>query len=170
MAADETKWVTLGKISGVHGIKGWVKLFSETRPREGILNYSPLWLKVKGSRKPYKLLQGRRQGKLIIAQLSACTTREEALLLTGAEIAIESSQLAATEKNEYYWSDLQGMQVCNLQKIVLGTVSSLIETGANDVMIVKGEREHLIPFVQPDTIRQVDLKNGLIIVDWDADF
>ncbi|MCU7959638.1 MAG: ribosome maturation factor RimM [gamma proteobacterium symbiont of Bathyaustriella thionipta] len=170
MTADDDALLTLGKITGVHGIKGWVKLFSETRPREGILDYSPLWLKTRQGWRAYERLQGRRQGKLIIAQLADCLTRDEAALLTGAEVAVKRSQLAATEADEYYWADLQGMQVCNLQQVALGEVLEIFETGANDVLVVKGERQRLIPFVQPDIICKVDLQSRTITVDWDADF
>jgi len=170
MTADNETLLTLGKITGVHGIKGWVKLFSETRPREGILDYSPLWLKTRQGWQAYERLQGRRQGKLIVAQLAGCLTRDEAMLLTGAEVAIQRSQLAATEDDEYYWADLQGMQGCNLQHVQFGEVAEILETGANDVLVVKGDRQRLIPFVQPDIICQVDLQSRIITVDWDADF
>ena len=161
--------ITLGKIVGVFGIKGWVKVFSETRPREQIFSYSPWLLEVKGRTVEVELLDGRQQGKGLIASLKGYTDCDAARQLIGADITISEEGLPATGTDEYYWSQLTGLSVVNQQGIELGEVANLFETGANDVMVVKGDKERLIPFTE-FAVHEVDLDNKKIIVDWDADF
>lgn len=161
--------IALGKIVGVFGIKGWVKVFSETRPREQIFTYSPWILELNGSVIEVELVEGKVQGKGLIASLKGFTDCDQAKQLTGAVITVPEQALPATRKDEYYWSQLVGLNVVNLQGINLGRVKSLFETGANDVMIVKGDEEHLIPFTRYAVI-DVDLDSGMITVDWDEDF
>ena len=161
--------ITLGKIVGVFGIKGWVKVFSETRPREQIFSYSPWLLEVNGRTVEVELLDGRQQGKGLIASLKGYTDCDAARQLIGADITISEEGLPATGTDEYYWSQLTGLSVVNQQGIELGEVANLFETGANDVMVVKGDKERLIPFTE-FAIHEVDLDNKKIIVDWDADF
>lgn len=161
--------IALGKIVGVFGIKGWVKVFSETRPREQIFKYSPWILELNGTVIEAELVEGKLQGKGLIASLKGFTDCDQAKQLTGAVITVPEQALPVTGKDEYYWSQLVGLNVVNLQGINLGRVKSLFETGANDVMIVKGDEEHLIPFTEYAVI-DVDLDSGMITVDWDEDF
>jgi 16S rRNA processing protein RimM len=162
--------ISVGKISGVFGIKGWVKVFSFTDPRENILTYSP-WLLKKGDQtKTVNVVGGQLQGKTIVAQLADVDDRDQAASLMGWDIFITQDQLPKAAKGEYYWSDLIGLQVETIDGVQLGVVDSLLETGANDVIIVQGERERVIPFLQGRTIIKVDLEAGKIIVDWDPDF
>lgn len=161
--------ITLGKIVGVFGIKGWVKVFSETRPREQIFSYSPWLLEVNGRTVEVELLDGRQQGKGLIASLKGYPDCDAARQLIGADISIYEESLPATGIDEYYWSQLTGLSVVNQQGIELGEVANLFETGANDVMVVKGDKERLIPFTA-FAVHEVDLDNKKIIVDWDADF
>ena len=160
----------IGKISGVFGIKGWVKVFSYTEDRKNILDYSP-WVLQKGEqRKVFNVVSGSAQGKSIVACLEGIDSRNDAELLTGWDIFIDASQLPPTEQNEYYWSDLVGLKVETTTGINLGVVDHLIETGANDVLVVAGERERLIPFLHQQTVINVDLKAGVMVVDWDSEF
>ncbi len=160
----------IGKISGVFGIKGWVKVFSYTEDRENILDYSP-WVLQKGEQsKAVNVITGRTQGKAIVACLEGINNRCDAELLTGWDVLINASQLPPTEQNEYYWSDLVGLKVETTTGINLGVVDHLIETGANDVLFVVGERERLIPFLQNQTIINVDLEAGVMVVEWDPEF
>ncbi|HEY8096501.1 MAG TPA: ribosome maturation factor RimM [Methylobacter sp.] len=162
--------ISVGKISGVFGVKGWVKVFSFTDPRENILTYSP-WLLQKGDQiKTVNVVDGQLQGKTIVAQLAGIDDRDQAESLMGWDIFITQDQLPKAAKGEYYWSDLIGLQVETIDGVQLGAVDSLLETGANDVIIVQGERERVIPFLQGRTIIKVDLDAGNIIVDWDPDF
>lgn len=165
----------LGKVSGVYGVKGWVKLFSFTEPREGILDYKNCFLKRPGAKsgeqwQPLQITQGRKQGKGVVAKIEGCDDRDQAMLLIGSEIAINNDQLAELAENEYYWKDLIGMAVINQDDVDLGKVTNLMETGANDVLIVEGDRERLIPFTQGIAVIEVNLDEKLIKVDWDPEF
>lgn len=170
MAGDAEKRVVLGRVSGLYGVKGWVKVFSETQPRENILSYSPWQLKIQGEWQIRTVETGRRQGKGVVAKLEGCDERDAAAALMGAEIAVSRDQLPPLESGEYYWADLVGLQVETLDGVPLGVVDHLFETGANDVVVVKGARERLIPFVRPEVVREIDLAAGRMRVDWDPEF
>ena len=160
--------MALGYISAVHGIKGWVKVHSWTRPLEAILEYQP-WL-LGEDKTPVKIVDGRKQGKGVVALLPGFQNREQAVTLVGTQIFVRRDQLPATQADEYYWSDLEGLDVHTTEGQVLGRVEKLMETGANDVLVVCGNRAHLIPFIQGQYVKRVDLEAGLIEVDWDPEF
>lgn len=163
-------YVIVGQISGLHGVKGWVKVYSYTDPRENIIQYSPWLVRSADGWQKIKLDQGRRQGKGVVARLDGYTDRDQAAQLIDRDIALSKDQLPQLDKNEYYWNDLVGLQVINQDKIEFGIVERLIETGSNDVLIVKGDRERLIPYIWEQVIKSIDLDNGVIQVDWDPDF
>ncbi len=167
---SEQQHISVGKISGVFGIKGWVKVFSFTDPRENILTYSPWLLKKGDETKTVNVVDGQLQGKTIVAQLTDINDRDQAASLMGWVIFITQDQLPKAAKGEYYWSELIGLNVETIDGVQLGVVDSLLETGANDVIIVQGERERVIPFLQGQTIINVDLDAGKIVVDWDPEF
>ncbi|MCF7966567.1 MAG: ribosome maturation factor RimM [Methylobacter tundripaludum] len=167
---SEQQHVSVGKISGVFGVKGWVKVFSFTDPRENILTYSP-WFLIKGDEiKVVDVIDGQLQGKTIVAQLDGVNDRDQAAGLMGWDVFITRDQLPKAAKGEYYWSELIGLAVETIDGVQLGIVDSLLETGANDVVIVHGDRERVIPFLQGQTIINVDLDAGRLIVDWDPEF
>lgn len=171
MTADkENQLLELGKISGVFGVKGWVKVHSYTDPREGIVDYSPWFIKQKGDWREVELVAGKRQGKTVIAKFRDIDDRDQAQLLTGAKIAIHKDQLSEPGEGEYYWRDLEGLRVVNTDGIDLGVISHMMETGANDVMVVKSDQQRLIPFTQGHAVMNVDLEAGVVTVDWDPDF
>lgn len=170
MAEITEELLELGKISGVFGVKGWVKVHSYTDPREGIVKYRSWLLKQKGDWREFSVEEGRRQGKTVIARLKGINDCDQAMLLMGAKIAIHPDQLQDLDDDEYYWRDLVGLRVINAEGVELGTISHMMETGANDVMVVKGDRERLIPFTQGIAVIDVDLSAGVIKVDWDAEF
>lgn len=119
---------------------------------------------------PYLLSKGVLKNNSVIAKLDGIDDRDQAANLVGSSIYVKLAQLPALQDGEYYWSDLVGLNVKTSSGTWLGVVDSLLETGANDVLIVKGDRERAIPFLQGSTILSIDLDNGLMIVDWDADF
>ncbi len=162
--------IMIGRISGFYGVRGWVKIFSHTRPIENILNYLPWQLGKNGQWQTISISEGRVQGKGIIAHLESIDSREQAAHLLGAEIAVDRQQLPQPPNDEYYWADLIGLTVINRQGITLGQVDHLLETGANDVLVLKGERERLIPFLPKQVILDVDLAQSVLQVDWEADF
>ena len=165
--------ILLGKVSGVFGVKGWVKIHSDTEPRENILDYLPWYLEQNGQWLMMKVVAGKKHGKGLIAQFVDCHDREVAETLVGKRIAIQSEQLPPAEMGEYYWRDLLGLKVRNLEGIELGIISSMMETGANDVMVVRdkeSKQERLIPFIQEQVIKEISLDEGWMKVDWDADF
>lgn len=165
-----TELISVGEISGVFGVKGWVKVFSFTDTRENILNYSPWLLKKGNETKSFNVIDGSLQGKAVIAQLSGINDRDQAARLMGWEIFVTPEQLPVPAQGEYYWSDLIGLKVETTLGVQLGVIDNLLETGANDVIIVKGERERAIPFLQGKIIVNIDLQAGKMIVDWDPDF
>ena len=159
--------VILGYISGVYGLRGWVKVHSHTDPREAILNYQP-WL-LGTERKPVQVESGRRHGKTVVAKLPGVDTPEQARILMQQVIEVPRQQLPEAGGNSWYWSDLIGLTVVNQDQVKLGSVRQMIETGANDVMVLQGTRERLVPFVLGHTVQQVDLAAGVIEVNWHED-
>ena len=163
--------IVLGQINGLHGVRGWVKVFSDTAPRENILTYKSWLIRQPGKQwQPIAITTGRRQGKGVVAHLQGYDDRETARLLIGSEIAVYRHELATLEQDEYYWTDLQGLTVTTIDGHKLGIVDHLFATGANDVVVVNGDRERLIPFLQGQTIINIDLQSGTMQVDWDPDF
>lgn len=170
MPDQASERLVVGKISGIYGVKGWVKIYSWTHPRENILSY-PCWqVGGKGKWAEMSLKDGKVHGKGIIAKLENCDTREQAELLMGREVSIFEEDLADLEEGEFYWRDLIGLTVINEQQQELGIVKSLMETGANNVLVVRGDSEHLIPWVMGQFVLDVNLEESTLTVDWDPDF
>lgn len=166
----DRQFIDVGEISGIFGVKGWVKVYSYTDPRENILSYSS-WRLSKGvDVMTFNVLDGKLQGKSVVARLQGVEDRDAAAALMGWSIAIDRAQLPKLESDEFYWVDLVGLRVVTAMGIELGVVDHLIETGANDVLVVNGERERLIPFLMGQTVLNVDLTNHCLTVDWDPDF
>ena len=163
--------VLLGKIVGVFGVRGWVKIQSHTEPREALFDYRPWILRQRGTEREIRNFEGRPQGRGLVALLPGCDTREAAEALLGTEIWVERDALPRPAKGEYYWVDLEGLAVQTVEGVALGRVSHLFATGSNDVLVVQdGEKERLVPFLPDDVVKRVDLGAGLIVVDWDPDF
>lgn len=118
----------------------------------------------------WKVKDGRLHGKGVVVKLEGCNDRDQAAALIGQDIAIERKDLPPAQQDEYYWTDLEGMKVLTVDGVNLGTISHLFETGANDVVVVKGDKERLIPYLRDQVIKKVDLDNAEMVVDWDPDF
>ncbi|MFQ5547252.1 MAG: ribosome maturation factor RimM [Woeseia sp.] len=161
--------VVLGRIAGVFGVQGWVKVFSYTEPREAILDYEKWWLLRGGAWSPVALEEGKPHGKSVIAKLATVDDRDAAAELVDVEVAVSREQLPETQAGEYYWTDLEGLKVVDKDGKELGQVDYLMATGANDVLVVAGDRQRLIPFVMDAVILDVDLVKGVISVDWEWD-
>ncbi|MCB1734269.1 MAG: ribosome maturation factor RimM [Gammaproteobacteria bacterium] len=164
----------LGRISGLHGVRGWVKVFSYTEPRENIVHY-PVWqIRIGNEWRALKVEDGQANGRGVIAKLAGIDDRDAAASLVEATIAIPRDQLPPLPEGEYYWVDMEGLRVVNLEGVELGKVTHLFDTGANEVLVVQGDRERLIPFTIGDedgyAVKRVDREAGLIEVDWDPEF
>ena len=169
MSQHDDDLICVGHILGSQGIKGCVRVFSNTSPRENIVSYSP-WFIEQGNVQQATAVQGRRQGKNILARLEGIEDRTQADALTGCRIFINPQQLPRLEAGEYYWSDLVGLAVETVQGEPLGVIASMMETGADDVMVLSGERERLIPFVIDQIVREVDLDNQRLVVNWSPEY
>lgn len=159
----------IGHVLGAHGVRGQVKVFSNTSPRENIVTYSPWQIEQHGVSNTVKI-SGKCQGKNVVANIEGVDNRDQAQALAGAKIFIRNSQLPSLADGDYYWSQLTGLQVINLQDKELGIIDHMLETGANDVMVVQGDRERLIPYVMDEFIKNIDLVKKQMVVDWDAEF
>lgn len=168
-ALTEGKPVILGRVTGLYGVKGWLKVHSYTEPREAILDYKDWSLLRDGSWQSVRLAEGKRHGKSVIARLESVDDRDDAAAYVGDDIGVAREQLAEVGRGEYYWADLEGLQVVHTDGRTLGKVAYLLATGANDVLVVQGNQEILIPFVQKEVIKDVDLTNGVIKVHWEWD-
>ena len=160
-------YIVVGKIGSTYGIKGWLKVTAFTEVAASILDYSPWYLNENHSWKQIKIEDGRQHGKGIIAKLEGYDTPETARLLTGHEIAIKREQLAVLKQHEFYWSDLIGLTVINQDGKDLGKVIYILETGSHDVLVVKGEKEHGIPYLTDTVVQRIDLDAKVIHVNWE---
>jgi 16S rRNA processing protein RimM len=162
--------VIVGRISGLFGVRGWLKIFSYTESRENIVEYSPWQVNKDGQWQTVKVESGRSHGKGVVVKLVGYDDRDAAATLIGCDIAVTREQMGEPEPGEYYWADLEGMKVVTLDGVELGVVDHLFETGANDVVVVRGERERLLPFVRGNVIKNIDLQRHVMEVDWDPEF
>lgn len=161
--------MTLGRISGVFGVKGWVKVHSYTQPRDNVVAFSSWLVKSRGGERRFEVEAGHAQGAGVVAKLRGLDDREQARELIGADILVERSELPECAPGEYYWTDLEGLEVRTIEGRVLGTVDHLIATAGHDVIVLAGEPQRLIPFVHGRVVHEVDLAARRIVVDWPWD-
>lgn len=170
---DRSALVELGYIAGVWGVRGWVKVFSYTRNKIEIGDYSNWVLAPKSNQdqtETFKILNCRMQGPGVVAQLDGVNDRDQAKKLIGSIIYINQSDLPALPENEYYWHQLIGLQAKSVSGEVLGEVASILETGANDVLVIKQDKEEiLIPYI-PNVVKKVDLEQNQIELEWDSSY
>lgn len=169
MRISNSKRLLVGTINGLFGVQGWVKIFSHTEPRKNILIYKPWHIQINGQWQILEFTNGRAQAKTIVAKIIDIDDREQARALIGTDVYIEKSQLLKLNEGEYYWEDLIGLEVIGQSGFVFGKVESLADTGANHVIIVRGDKEYWIPYVEPFLI-ETDLEKQQILVDWDENF
>jgi len=163
--------VIMGKVVAAQGIQGWVKVQTFTEYLDSLLDYGTWYVGNEQAWRPLEVLEANvHGGKVLIAKLQGIVDRTAAEKCKGMLIAVPRDSLPEQPEGEYYWSDLIGLSVENLSGESFGIVDSLLETGANDVLVVKGEgSEKLIPFID-SVIKQVSLKDKMIRVDWQADY
>jgi len=165
-----TQQIIVGEVADAFGVQGWVKVYSHTVPPKNILDYSPWLLAGVDGTKEYKMLSGRIHGQYIVAHLEGVDDRDKALKLKTNKISVPRESFPPVEAGSFYWVDLVGLRITNLQGIDLGIVDEMMATGANDVIVAKADRERLIPFVMGQFVKEVNLDEGRMLVDWDADF
>lgn len=169
VAEQRSDTVVMGRITGLFGVRGWVRVYSYTEPREAILDYEEWSLDRNGERDTRRLTEGKRHGKSVIAHLDGVDDRDAAAALVDCDIVVARSALPALSDGRYYWSDLVGLTVVHRDGTALGRVAYVMETGANDVLVLEGDKERLVPFVVGETVLDVDLDKRVISVDWDWD-
>lgn len=169
MSAKTAKWVTVGRISGVFGVKGWLKVQSYTEPRANIVGFDVWTLRMSGAERLFEVEDGQGQAGKVAAKLRGIDDPDRAREWVGADIVIERERLPKTQTDEFYWTDLEGLEVRTTAGLTLGRVAHLLATGANDVLVLDGTPERLIPFVLGSVVKHVDLEAGSIVVDWAAD-
>lgn len=146
-----------------------MKVYSYTEPREAVLDYQDWLLGREGRWQRVVLAEGKRHGKAVIARLEGIEDRDAAAELTGSDIGVDRDALPDPGEGHYYWADLEGLAVVHEDGTELGRVAYLMATGANDVLVVDGPYERLIPFVPEEVILDVDIAAGVIRVDWEWD-
>jgi 16S rRNA processing protein RimM len=174
---DDKDLVVLGKFGAVYGINGWLKVVAYTDIPEGIFDYTPWQIKLQGNWLPVQVASWKRHSNGLIAKLDGISDRDIAQRYVNAEIAVTAQTLPSLEEGDYYWKDLMGLAVVNEAGYHLGEVSDMMETGSNDVIVVKanrtdafGKKERLLPFLTDTVVKSVNLAEKRIIVDWDPAF
>lgn len=162
--------VTMGRVDGPWGVKGWIKVRPYTETPESLCRFARWWLARDGEWKEYEVAEAAARPNGVVARLAGCDDREAAAALKGCDVAVPREAMPATAENEFYWADLIGLRVVNVEGERLGEVVGLMATGANDVLRVRENgKERLLPCI-PQVIRRVDLAGGEMQVDWGADW
>ncbi|MFT5174088.1 MAG: 16S rRNA processing protein RimM [Gammaproteobacteria bacterium] len=162
--------VVMGRVRGAHGVRGLLRVQPFSEQRDTLLLFKTWMLGVGGEWCEVSLISGHAHGSELLVKLAGLEDRDHAQQMRGREIAIWRAQLPVLAQDEYYWSDLEGLSVLTCEGENLGVVERVFATGANDVLVVKGEQERLIPFLLGEVVLQVDLQAARIEVDWDPDF
>lgn len=174
--SNSAELVTVGRITAVYGVRGWVKVHSYTDPMDNILQFDQWQLQGQNGWEPLKIDGGRRHGKGLIVHIEGVDDRDLAARFCQRDIAIQRSEMPQLEKGEFYWYQLEGLRVVSQfegREHDFGTVVRMMETGANDVLVVRGgedRRERLIPYLPGEYITDIDLDAGVITVAWDPEF
>ena len=166
--------VIVGRVGGVYGVRGWLKLDSYTRPKENIFTYTPWLVRLDAGWKKVEIedFQQRGSGPLLV-KINGIDSPEQAREYTNCDISVTQEQFPALAEGEYYWHDLIGLEVLNQEQVSLGKISDILETGANDVLVIEkaGERitKTLIPLVMDVFVKKVDLNARTMLVEWQSD-
>jgi 16S rRNA processing protein RimM len=172
--------VVIGRITGVYGVKGWLKVHSFTEPLDNFLSYQNCFIQRQGQWQPLAIEAGRQHGKGLVIKLPGVDDPEAARAFSGCDVAVTVAELPALDEDEFYWHELAGLQVfvdhAERGRLLLGRVDHLFETGANDVLVVRpcegsiDQRERLLPYLPEQVVLAIDLDAGTLQVDWDPDF
>lgn len=166
--------VVMGRIVAPYGVFGWLKVVSDTETMDSLFDFDTWWVGKDDSWRELDVVEAKIHNDVLVVKLQGIDDRDAAFACKGKQVAVPRDALPEAADNEYYWSDLIGLSVKNLQDVDFGLISDVFETGANDVIVVSGadgleRRERLIPFTA-QTILDVNLETKMMLVDWDADF
>ena len=163
----------MGRVTAPYGVKGWFKVHALTAQPGNLCDYPVWWLQRAGEWREMRVTGAKVHANTLVAQFAGIDDRDAAAALKGSEIGVPRAQLPAAADDEFYWADLIGLKVVNIEQHEFGRVARILQTGANDVLVVEGgnadERETLIPFIA-SAVRQVDLAAGVISVDWGREY
>jgi len=164
-------FLTIARVGRPYGVRGWVRIISFSEPPEGIFTYTPWYLKMAGPSAQWQechVEHHRVSGKHFVAKIAGCEDPDSAKALTHATMAILRSQLASLQEGDYYWHDLEKLDVLTQTGQSLGRVDHLMSTNSNDVLVVKsdGQAVLLIPYID-QAVKKVDVKGGYILVEED---
>ena len=168
--SKDSDWVILGRFGRPHGVKGMITVISFAEPRDNLLLYKTWYRCIGNSWEPLSLLQVEAGHKHILARVEGYQEREQVASLTNVEIAVRRDELPVLAPGEFYWHQLLGMKVTDQQGVPYGLVTEIMPTGANDVLVVTGEKRYLIPYLPGVYVLKVDDNQRVITVDWDRDF
>lgn len=167
---NQENWIVIACFGRPHGVKGFITVHSFTEPRDNVLKYTDWHAFINNKWQPIKLLRYEMQSKALIVQVEGYPERELVASLTNIEIAVRKEQLANLGPGEYYWHQLIGMHVINQQGTPFGKVIEILPTGANDVLVIQGEKRHLVPYLPGKFVLDVNTSLQIITIDWDMDF
>ncbi len=179
MSGAKATNLVIGQIAGVYGVKGWLKVKSFTQPADNILDYLPWKMETPSGLSTVEIDAHVRRAQGLIIHIEGIDDRDSASRLARKMLYASTDDLPALDDNDYYWHQLQGLRVISTyggNNVVLGRIANLMETGANDVLVVRGDAdsidagERLIPYVPDQFVQRVDLTAGEMWVDWDPDF
>jgi len=159
--------VVVGRLGQAYGIKGWLKLQSFTAPEDNIFKYAPWYIKHSRGYEPITITEFKPHSKGFVIHLSHCNDRTTAQTLVGFDIVIEQKQLPLLKEGEFYLVELEGMEVKTTTGLLLGTLSYFLPVGDTEVMVIEGEKQHLVPFLMDHFVKDINKKEKYIIVDWD---
>ena len=169
MYADVIHPVEIGRIGAPYGVRGWVRVHSDTQPADNILDYGHWLLETAKGWQQQVLEKVKPHGNSFVAKFQGVDDRDQAALITNSKIAVHRDALPELEQGEHYWTDLLGLEVITDEGIRLGVITDFFETGANDVLVVKGEKEHLVPYVPDEYVLAVDREQKTMTVRWDLE-
>jgi 16S rRNA processing protein RimM len=191
--------VIMGRIVAPYGVLGWLKVLPDTELFDGLLNYENWWVGKDNDWREHQVEQAKVHNDVLLVKFAGVNDRDDAFACKGKQVAVPRDSLPEADEDEFYWSDLIGLQVSNQQGVDFGVITDVFETGANDVIVVKPlispnelvqivpnamaeehgqhkkdpkksyEDERLIPFIG-SVIINVDLESKKMLVDWDADY
>ncbi len=169
--ASATDLVIMGRVVAPYGVLGWLKIHPDTQQFEGLLEYKTWWVGKDNDWRELAAMNAKVHNDVLVVKLQGIDDRDAAVACKGKQIAVPRALLPKLENDEYYWSDLIGLNVKNLQEIDFGKIIDVFATGANDVIAAKSEsgQERLMPYID-GVIIKVDMAAKTMLVDWDADF